>query len=878
MPKTIVAAALPALAVAISWARLSDPSLVRELALVVVLAFVPALVRGRALRLAAGVAAASMTVWVAFDAQAWELLPFRDERVLAPLVDAVRLGLGDFYGVVVPFDPGRHAEMHSLLLLAVFGFVCAIALLVAARRPLLAAAVTVAGAGWPATLIGEGAVATGALALAAALSIPLVLRTRSAQTLAVGGAVATLVVGGAAWASSSTSFARNAVLDWQSWDFGGAPAQALGVRFVWDAQYDGIRFPPTKTPVLRIAGTDKAQYWRASTLDAFFADRWFEDLSLVVLREASGPIRLDALAPARARQEQAWLEQRVEVKALVDDRLVAAGTPVSMEAPSLGTVFTFSGGVVRSQRALTSGTRYRIWSYVPAPSPAALAAASRRYPAAAEPFLTVWGRSLPAFGVPGRDAQMNALLDDPSYSDLGAYRPLYERARRVTAGATSPYAAILGLESWLRRRGGFRYDEQPPVSDRPPLVHFVTTSRAGYCQHFAGAMAVMARLLGIPARVAVGFTSGTFQDGAWTVTDHNAHAWVEVWFPEHGWVPFDPTPGRGTFSALYSFASNSPQTVDALRRGALETLFGTDARQGVTAGDTGVISPASGRRPSILLLALFVGGAGGAAIGAVKWIARRLRHLTSDPRRSAAASRSELEAFLRDQGVAVRSSATLADLRRGCRSGVRSRLRCVRGCSGPRPLRRTARGSSSRSSRACGATDAAAESPRRARSLGALSGIRLAAIPAGLAGMTRSRCDRDVRPLPARSHASAQRESRAGDGRAGEGQASRAELALDPRSARDRVLPARSLGGGGGGVPDARRARAGGRVRPLRPRARAGESGPAPGGEAAHQARTLAPSSPAGLRAARGETRLRAAAGPLASAGRPRRVALPRAS
>ena len=664
MRRTILGASVPALAVAISWARLSEPRLLREVALVVALAFVPALLRGRATRLVAGVAAAVLTVWIAFDAQVWELLPFRDQRVLGPLGEAVRLGLGDFYGVVLPFDPERHAEMYALLLLAVFGFVCTIALLVAARRPLSAAAVTVAGAGWPATLIGEGAVATGALALAAALSIPLVLRTRSAPALAAGVAVATLVVGGAAWASSSTSFARDAVLHWQSWDFGGALAQARGVRFVWDAQYDGIRFPPTKTPVLRISGTERAQYWRASTLDAFFADRWFEDLSFVGLRDASGPIRLDALAPARAREEQEWLEQRVEVKALVDDRLVAAGTPVSMDAPSLGPVFTFSGGVVRSQRVLTRGTRYRIWSYLPDPSPAALAAASRRYPAAAERFLTVWGRSLPAFGEPGRDAQMNALLDDPSESDLGGYRPLYERARRVTAGATSPYAAVLGLESWLRRRGGFRYDERPPVSDRPPLVHFVTTSRAGYCQHFAGAMAVMARLLGIPARVAVGFTSGKFEDGGWTVTDHNAHAWVEVWFPGHGWVPFDPTPGRGTFSALYSFASNSPQTVDALRRGALDTLFGTDRRQGLTEGEVTSLTSGSDRRPSILLLALVIGGVGGATIGAVKWAAGRLRYLTTDPRRSAAASRRELEAFLRDQGVAVRSSATLADLRR----------------------------------------------------------------------------------------------------------------------------------------------------------------------------------------------------------------------
>jgi hypothetical protein len=60
-------------------------------------------------------------------------------------------------------------------------------------------------------------------------------------------------------------------------------------------------------------------------------------------------------------------------------------------------------------------------------------------------------------------------------------------------------------------------------------------------------MTLMLRMLGIPSRVAVGFTSGRLEDGKWLVTDHDAHAWVEVWFANHGWVPLDPSPG---FSAL----------------------------------------------------------------------------------------------------------------------------------------------------------------------------------------------------------------------------------------------------------------------------------------------------------------------------------------
>ena len=78
----------------------------------------------------------------------------------------------------------------------------------------------------------------------------------------------------------------------------------------------------------------------------------------------------------------------------------------------------------------------------------------------------------------------------------------------------------------------------------PPLVGFVTRTHAGYCQYFAGAMALMLRYLGIPARVAVGFAGGTYdpKQHVWNVTDREAHAWVEVWFKGYGWLPFDPTP------------------------------------------------------------------------------------------------------------------------------------------------------------------------------------------------------------------------------------------------------------------------------------------------------------------------------------------------
>ena len=86
------------------------------------------------------------------------------------------------------------------------------------------------------------------------------------------------------------------------------------------------------------------------------------------------------------------------------------------------------------------------------------------------------------------------------------------------------------------------------------LMQFLTETKTGFCQQFATAMAAMLRSLGIPARVAVGFTRGDYDEGSglYTVSSHDAHTWVEVRFPTYGWIPFEPTPGpRNPAAATY---------------------------------------------------------------------------------------------------------------------------------------------------------------------------------------------------------------------------------------------------------------------------------------------------------------------------------------
>lgn len=122
---------------------------------------------------------------------------------------------------------------------------------------------------------------------------------------------------------------------------------------------------------------------------------------------------------------------------------------------------------------------------------------------------------------------------------------------QITAGANSSYDAALDIQRYLTGPL-FTYSTTPPPApaNEDPLAYFLLQSRTGFCQQYATAMAVMARLVGIPSRVAVGFTAGTRQaDGSWLVTTHDAHAWPELYFPDFGWLAFEPTP-RGDGQAV----------------------------------------------------------------------------------------------------------------------------------------------------------------------------------------------------------------------------------------------------------------------------------------------------------------------------------------
>ncbi|MFG2677912.1 DUF3488 and DUF4129 domain-containing transglutaminase family protein [Streptomyces sp. NPDC048392] len=123
-------------------------------------------------------------------------------------------------------------------------------------------------------------------------------------------------------------------------------------------------------------------------------------------------------------------------------------------------------------------------------------------------------------------------------------------ARDVTAGAANPYEQAVRLQEYFAINGGFEYDTQVKVGSGSEAIARFLKDKQGFCVHFSFAMAVMARSLGIPARVAVGFAPGSPQaDGSVSVGLRDAHAWPEVYFEGVGWTRFEPTPTRGSAPA-----------------------------------------------------------------------------------------------------------------------------------------------------------------------------------------------------------------------------------------------------------------------------------------------------------------------------------------
>ena len=683
-----IAVSVPALVViAVAWLRLEQPvgSLWRALALLI-LALAAALPRRGWLRAIAAVVATVAAARIAVGA---DLVPWRVGHPGSAfgLADAFSVlgtksgdGFSDFYSTHLPFDPRVHAAMHELVLSGLFLFALGLTLFVAARKPLAAALVLLAGAGWPATLLGPSrGIAMGAAILGALLVVFAGLGSRRLPALALPLAAAVVI---AAIVVGSATAARHGLVRWQSWNLAHIAGGPTDIGFVWNAQYGGLNWSGHPVTVLQVQSDRTPTYLRAAVLDEFIDDTWV----------LAPPSQADSLEPAAALRPRNQTREIVTVNALADSHLVGGSIPIRFVAADGAPLVRSGPGFAALDQNLPQGFRYAVWSHTARPSVAALRQSPADYPLdlSIDGLLDVGGgEKMPAFGVADRNAKVEALL--AHRAQFRPYLPLARLAERVAGNARTPYDAVEDLERWFVSSGTFHYSNHPAVG-KPALVGFVTKTHAGYCQYFAGAMALMLRYLGVPAHVAVGFAGGTYdpKQHIWNVSDREAHAWVEVWFKGYGWLPFDPTPpARGAaprhtqagLPAAERGAGSSSSSGGALTPGPLGVSgfeYKLAANNGFGSGQPrqhhgpesdssalslGESSSGSGTdrsRPALLLLALLGAVVGGIVLAKVG--SRLRRSVRRDPRGVASACRQELASFLVDQRIEVPRSATIREL------------------------------------------------------------------------------------------------------------------------------------------------------------------------------------------------------------------------
>lgn len=346
-----------------------------------------------------------------------------------------------------------------------------------------------------------------------------------------------------------------AVVDYNGWTWAAGP----GISFDWEHGYGPIDWERTDKTMMIVESEDP-NYWKVSVLDRFDGRGWTRS-DLVV-----PPIELPSAVEPGASSELV-ADWRTRVKVTVDGlRSVEIAGPGTARRVIDGVDASPSadGTILRGPEPLRKGDTYQLAGYAPDPSEERMRAARWFVPPRLAPMTsiaipTVEGgpiEEVVSLGI--REGQAEHAVE---VIEASPYARMARLAERLTAAAPTAYDAVKSVEDYLLNN--YTYSETPP--DRGvPLESFLFEDRIGYCQQFSGAMALMLRMQGIPARVATGFSPGVAEGrNRFRVRALDAHSWVEVYFSGVGWVPFDPTPAaapaelRNGGSAAASSAASS---------------------------------------------------------------------------------------------------------------------------------------------------------------------------------------------------------------------------------------------------------------------------------------------------------------------------------
>ena len=257
-------------------------------------------------------------------------------------------------------------------------------------------------------------------------------------------------------------------------------------------------------------------YWRSFTYDIYTRHGWSSSTTTQSQYQPNQLIQPASLPGYKLIQEQ------VSELPAYGGTIYAAGETVSLSVASTA-AWRSSNDLFG---ILSLGNVYTVQSLIPVADETSLRNAGQAYPNwVAQRYLTV-----PA-EVPTR---------------------VRDLAIQLTATEATPYDRAIAIEDYLRTTYSYTLDVPYPPANQDLVDYFLFNLHKGYCDYYASAMVILARAAGVPSRLAIGYTSGTYnlKTNRFVVTQADAHSWVEVYFPNIGWVPFEPTASFSPFNRL----------------------------------------------------------------------------------------------------------------------------------------------------------------------------------------------------------------------------------------------------------------------------------------------------------------------------------------
>jgi Transglutaminase-like superfamily/TgpA N-terminal domain len=366
-------------------------------------------------------------------------------------------------------------------------------------------------------------------------------------------------------------------VDYRHWSWTLHKEKTIG--FDWRHSYGPLHWPRKGTKLLLIKSKNP-HYWKAETLDRFDGRGW----TTQPLRDGT-----PTFVNSRLSDNPKWTETvHVTVRALRSEVVVGPGSIIAWDGLP-GDPIQLGNEVALFSNPLKSGHSYSVTGYTPDPSTKQMRAA----PPPTGPLGIYTTIQIPEPGgfvstrlhMPMRGAPYTGDPDAVERLERSRYARTYALGRQIAGNATTQYDIVRRIGAYLE--DNYKYSEKVP-QHRYPIEAFLFQDKKGYCQHFAGAAALMLRMMGIPVRVASGFAPGSLDNKTkeYVVTDLDAHSWIEVWFQGIGWVPFDPTPAAAPASS--QAASFTPLSeIASAARGDSKDKLPAKLREDIIGGSAG---------------------------------------------------------------------------------------------------------------------------------------------------------------------------------------------------------------------------------------------------------------------------------------------------